>query len=332
PTLAYTHFQAAQPTTVGKRTTLWINDLIMDIEEIDHILADYRLLGSKGTTGTQASFLKLFDGDHQKCRRLDELIANKMGFTACVAVSGQTYSRKIDSKIINVLAGIAQSAHKFSNDIRLLQHLKEVEEPFDKTQVGSSAMAYKRNPMRSERIAGLANYLISNSINPAITASTQWFERTLDDSANRRLSLAEGFLTCDSILELYLNVSANLVVYPQMIAKHLSEEMPFMATENILMQAVKNGGDRQILHEAIRVHSQVAAQKVKQEGQANDLLNRIANDPLFKLTRDDLDKIIDVKKFIGRASEQTSEFINEVVQPLLKQNEKALGMVVDIKI
>ena len=332
PTLAYTHFQAAQPTTVGKRTTLWINDLIMDIEEIDHILADYRLLGSKGTTGTQASFLKLFDGDHQKCRRLDELIANKMGFTACVAVSGQTYSRKIDSKIINVLAGIAQSAHKFSNDIRLLQHLKEVEEPFDKTQVGSSAMAYKRNPMRSERIAGLANYLISNSINPAITASTQWFERTLDDSANRRLSLAEGFLTCDSILELYLNVSANLVVYPQMIAKHLSEEMPFMATENILMQAVKNGGDRQILHEAIRVHSQVAAQKVKQEGQANDLLNRIASDPLFKLTRDDLDKIIDVKKFIGRASEQTSEFINEVVQPLLKQNEKALGMVVDIKI
>lgn len=332
PTLAYTHFQAAQPTTVGKRTTLWINDLIMDIEEIDHILADYRLLGSKGTTGTQASFLELFDGDHQKCRRLDELIANKMGFTACVAVSGQTYSRKIDSKIINVLAGIAQSAHKFSNDIRLLQHLKEVEEPFDKTQVGSSAMAYKRNPMRSERIAGLANYLISNSINPAITASTQWFERTLDDSANRRLSLAEGFLTCDSILELYLNVSANLVVYPQMIAKHLSEEMPFMATENILMQAVKNGGDRQILHEAIRVHSQVAAQKVKQEGQANDLLNRIANDPLFKLTRDDLDKIIDVKKFIGRASEQTSEFINEVVQPLLKQNEKALGMVVDIKI
>lgn len=332
PTLAYTHFQAAQPTTVGKRTTLWINDLIMDIEEIDHILADYRLLGSKGTTGTQASFLELFDGDHQKCRRLDELIANKMGFTACVAVSGQTYSRKIDSKIINVLAGIAQSAHKFSNDIRLLQHLKEVEEPFDKTQVGSSAMAYKRNPMRSERIAGLANYLISNSINPAITASTQWFERTLDDSANRRLSLAEGFLTCDSILELYLNVSANLVVYPQMIAKHLSEEMPFMATENILMQAVKNGGDRQILHEAIRVHSQVAAQKVKQEGQANDLLNRIASDPLFKLTRDDLDKIIDVKKFIGRASEQTSEFINEVVQPLLKQNEKALGMVVDIKI
>ena len=332
PTLAYTHFQAAQPTTVGKRATLWINDLLLDIADIDHLLKDYRLLGSKGTTGTQASFLELFDGDHQKCRKLDELIAQKMGFSACVDVSGQTYSRKIDSKIINVLAGIAQSAHKFSNDIRLLQHLKEIEEPFESDQIGSSAMAYKRNPMRCERMAGLANYLLSNTLNPAITASTQWLERTLDDSANRRLSLAEGFLTCDSILELYLNVSANLVVYPKMIEKHLVDELPFMASENILMHAVKKGGDRQVLHEAIRRHSQAAGKRVKEEGLNNDLLTRILNDPVFDLDQVELEQIMDVNKFVGRAPEQTVEFINEVIKPILRTYEDVLGMVGDIKI
>ncbi len=332
PTLAYTHFQAAQPTTVGKRATLWINDLLLDIADIDHLLKDYRLLGSKGTTGTQASFLELFDGDHQKCRKLDELIAQKMGFSACVDVSGQTYSRKIDSKIINVLAGIAQSAHKFSNDIRLLQHLKEIEEPFESEQIGSSAMAYKRNPMRCERMAGLANYLLSNTLNPAITVSTQWLERTLDDSANRRLSLAEGFLTCDSILELYLNVSANLVVYPKMIEKHLVDELPFMASENILMHAVKKGGDRQVLHEAIRRHSQAAGKRVKEEGLNNDLLSRILNDPVFDLDQVDLEQIMDVNKFVGRAPEQTVEFINEVIKPILRTYEDVLGMVGDIKI
>ena len=332
PTLAYTHFQAAQPTTVGKRATLWINDLLLDIADIDHLLKDYRLLGSKGTTGTQASFLELFDGDHQKCRKLDELIAQKMGFSACVDVSGQTYSRKIDSKIINVLAGIAQSAHKFSNDIRLLQHLKEIEEPFESEQIGSSAMAYKRNPMRCERMAGLANYLLSNTLNPAITVSTQWLERTLDDSANRRLSLAEGFLTCDSILELYLNVSANLVVYPKMIEKHLVDELPFMASENILMHAVKKGGDRQVLHEAIRRHSQAAGKRVKEEGLNNDLLTRILNDPVFDLDQVDLEQIMDVNKFVGRAPEQTVDFINEVIKPILRTYEDVLGMVGDIKI
>jgi len=332
PTLAYTHFQAAQPTTVGKRATLWINDLVLDLEDIDHILTNYKLLGSKGTTGTQASFLELFDGDHDKCRKLDQLIANKMGFKECYMVSGQTYSRKIDSRILSILSGIAQSAHKFSNDLRLLQHLKELEEPFEKNQIGSSAMAYKRNPMRCERMAGLANYVISSALNPALTASTQWFERTLDDSANRRISISESFLATDSILELYLNIASNLVVYPKMIQKHLNEELPFMATENIMMQAVKNGGDRQELHERIRIHSQAAGQVVKEEGLPNDLLTRIANDKLFNMDMAALEEIVDVKKFIGRAEQQTTEYLNEVIKPILEQNKKVLGMVSDIKI
>lgn len=332
PTLAYTHFQAAQPTTVGKRATLWINDLVLDLEDIDHILTNYKLLGSKGTTGTQASFLALFDGDHDKCRKLDQLIANKMGFKECYMVSGQTYSRKIDSRILSILSGIAQSAHKFSNDIRLLQHLKEIEEPFETKQIGSSAMAYKRNPMRCERMAGLANYVISSALNPALTASTQWFERTLDDSANRRISISESFLATDSILELYLNIASNLVVYPKMIKKHLDEELPFMATENIMMQAVKNGGDRQELHERIRIHSQAAGQVVKEEGLPNDLLTRITNDKLFNMDKATLDGIVDVKKFIGRSEQQTTEYLNEVIKPILDQNEKVLGLVSDIKI
>ncbi|MEA5018664.1 MAG: adenylosuccinate lyase [Erysipelotrichaceae bacterium] len=332
PTLSYTHFQAAQPTTVGKRATLWLNDLFIDLNDIEYILANYQLLGSKGTTGTQASFLELFDQDHDKCRHLDQLIAHKMGFSSCVAIAGQTYSRKIDSRILNVLAAVAISAHKFSNDLRLLQHLKEIEEPFETNQIGSSAMAYKRNPMRCERIAGLANHVISNTLNPAITAATQWFERTLDDSANRRLSLAEGFLAVDSILELYLNIASNMVVYPKMIARHLNAELPFMATENILMHVVKMGKDRQEFHERIRIHSQAAAQSVKIEGLDNDLLTRIANDPSFELDEKQLAKIVDVKHFIGRAPEQTEEFINEIIKPILDANKSVLGMVGDIKI
>ncbi|MEA5026659.1 Adenylosuccinate lyase [bioreactor metagenome] len=332
PTLAYTHFQAAQPTTVGKRATLWINDLVADLQDIDYLLHDYRLLGCKGTTGTQASFLELFDGDHAKCRMLDQLIAAKMGFSECFAVSGQTYSRKVDSRILNVLSGIAQSVHKFSNDLRLLQHLKEVEEPFESQQIGSSAMAYKRNPMRCERMAGLANYLITTALNPALTASTQWFERTLDDSANRRITLAEAFLTADSILDLYLNVADGLVVYPKMIQKHLDEELPFMATENILMQAVKHGKDRQDLHERIRVHAQAAGRVVKEEGLPNDLLQRIAEDPAFQLNLTQLNELLDVRKFIGRSSEQTTEYINEVIKPILSAEQGVLGLVSDIKI
>lgn len=332
PTLAYTHFQAAQPTTVGKRATLWLNDLLMDLNDIEYILTNYQLLGSKGTTGTQASFMELFDQDHDKCRRLDQLIAHKMGFSSCVAIAGQTYSRKVDSRILNVLAAVAISAHKFSNDLRLLQHLKEIEEPFETNQVGSSAMAYKRNPMRCERIAGLANHVISNTLNPAITAATQWFERTLDDSSNRRLSLAEGFLAVDSILELYLSIASNMVVYPKMIARHLNAELPFMATENILMHVVKMGKDRQEFHERIRIHSQAAAQSVKLEGLDNDLLTRIANDPSFELDEKQIAKIVDVRHFVGRAPEQTEEFINETIKPILDANRSVLGMVGDIKI
>ena len=283
PTLGFTHFQPAQPTTVGKRATLWLQDLLMDLEDLDHILGTMKLLGSKGTTGTQASFLELFDGDIEKVCRLDTLIAEKMGFDSCYAVSGQTYSRKVDTRVLNVLSGIAQSAHKFSNDIRLLQHLKEIEEPFEKNQIGSSAMAYKRNPMRSERIAALANFVIAGVLNPAITASTQWFERTLDDSANKRLSISEAFLAADGILELYMNITSGLVVYPKVIKARLMSELPFMATENIMMDAVKMGGDRQVLHEKIRQHSMEAGKRVKEEGADNDLLDRIASDPDFNL-------------------------------------------------
>ena len=317
PTLAFTHFQPAQPTTVGKRATLWIQDLMMDLEDVEYLLSGAKLLGSKGTTGTQASFLELFDGDHEKVRRLDKIIAEKMGFGSCFAVSGQTYSRKQDSRVLAVLSGIAQSAAKFSNDIRLLQHLKEVEEPFEKNQIGSSAMAYKRNPMRSERIASLARYVMVDSLNPCITAATQWFERTLDDSANKRISVPEAFLAVDGILNLYSNVADGLVVYPKVIEKHLESELPFMATENIMMDAVKRGGDRQKLHERIRVHSMAASKIVKEEGGKNDLLERIAADPAFGVSNEDLKRIVKPEKFVGRAPEQTFEFIREIVEPVL---------------
>ncbi len=319
PTLAFTHFQPAQPTTVGKRATLWIQDLLMDLEDVEYLLSGKKLLGSKGTTGTQASFLELFDGDHEKVRRLDQIIAKKMGYESCFAVSGQTYSRKQDSRVLAVLSGIAQSAAKFSNDIRLLQHLKEVEEPFEKNQIGSSAMAYKRNPMRSERIASLSRYVMVDSLNPCITTATQWFERTLDDSANKRISVPEAFLAVDGILNLYSNVADGLVVYPKVIAKHLESELPFMATENIMMDAVKRGGDRQKLHERIRVHSMAASKIVKEEGGANDLLDRIAEDPAFGVSREDLRRIVRPEKFVGRAPEQTLEFIEETVNPLLEK-------------
>ncbi len=332
PTLAYTHYQAAQPTTVGKRATLWIQDFMMDLEDLDYVLGSLKLLGSKGTTGTQASFLELFEGDHEKCKELDRKIAQKMGFDACYDVSGQTYSRKVDSRVLNVLASIAQSAHKFSNDIRLLQHMKEIEEPFEKHQIGSSAMAYKRNPMRCERIAALANYVISDTMNPAMTASTQWFERTLDDSANRRLSVSEGFLSTDGILEICINVTAGLVVYPKVVEAHLMAELPFMATENIMMDAVKAGGDRQELHEKIRVHSMAAGKVVKEEGRPNDLLDRIAADPAFNLSRETLDGMLDPKKYVGRAPEQTSEYINNVVNPLLSEYSDLLGISAELNV
>jgi adenylosuccinate lyase len=332
PTLGYTHFQPAQPTTVGKRATLWIAELIMDLEDLNYISSQIKLLGSKGTTGTQASFLELFEGDHKKCKKLDKLIAKKMGFKDCVAVSGQTYSRKVDSRILNVLAGIAQSAHKFSNDMRLLQHLKEIEEPFEKKQIGSSAMAYKRNPMRSERIASLANYVLVDALNPAITASTQWFERTLDDSANRRISISEAFLATDSILELYFNVASDLVVYPRVIESHLRAELPFMATENILMKAVSAGGDRQELHERIRIHSMEAARQVKEEGLPNDLLQRIAEDQVFGLSFDQLEDLMKPEGFTGRADQQTEEFLEEQVAPILMEYRKFIGMSDEVKV
>ena len=315
PTLAFTHFQPAQPTTVGKRATLWMQELLMDLEDVQYQLSKAKLLGSKGTTGTQASFLELFDGDHEKVKELDRRIARKMGYQDCFAVSGQTYSRKLDSQVLAVLSGIAQSAAKFSNDIRLLQHLKEVEEPFEKNQIGSSAMAYKRNPMRSERIASLARYVICDSVNPAITAATQWFERTLDDSANKRISIPEAFLAVDGILNLYMNVADGLVVYPKVIDQHLRRELPFMATENIMMDAVKRGGNRQQLHEAIRQHSMAASRVVKEEGGENDLLSRIAADPQFGVTLEELNRLVDPSLYVGRAHRQTEDFIHEVVEP-----------------
>lgn len=320
PTLAFTHFQPAQPTTVGKRATLWLQDVMSDIEDLDYVLGGLKLLGSKGTTGTQASFLELFNGDHEKCRRLDAMIAEKMGFPGCYAVSGQTYSRKIDSRILNVLSGIAQTATKFSNDIRLLQHLKEVEEPFEKSQIGSSAMAYKRNPMRSERIASIARFVICDALNPAITAATQWFERTLDDSANKRIAMAEGFLAIDGILDLFANVSNGLVVYPNVIAKHLAAELPFMASENIMMDAVKAGGDRQELHEAIRANAQAAAAHVKLDGGENDLLERLGEDPHFAGMNLDLAETLRAEKYVGRAPEQVKEYLAEEVKPFLEAN------------
>ena len=318
PTLAFTHFQPAQPTTVGKRATLWIQELLMDLEDVEYQLEKAKLLGSKGTTGTQASFLELFDGDHQKCKELDKKIAEKMGYKACFPVSGQTYSRKLDSQFLNVLAGIAQSAAKFSNDIRLLQHLKEVEEPFEKNQIGSSAMAYKRNPMRSERIGSLSRYVMVDVLNGYFTTATQWFERTLDDSANKRLSVPEAFLAVDGILALYENVADGLVVYPKVIEQRLRKELPFMATENIMMDAVKKrGANRQELHERIRVHSMAASKVIKEEGGENDLLIRIANDDAFGVTLEELETILQPEKYTGRAKEQTEDFLSEYVQPIL---------------
>ena len=332
PTLAYTHFQAAQPTTVGKRATLWAHDLLLDLEDIDNLIDSLKLLGSKGTTGTQASFMELFDGDEEKCRMLDKIIAEKMGFKACYPVSGQTYSRKIDFKVLSVLSGVAQSAHKFSNDMRLLQHLKEIEEPFEKSQIGSSAMAYKRNPMRCERMAALANYVISDLNNAAVTSSTQWFERTLDDSANKRLSISEGFLAVDGILQLYMNVTANMVVYPKVIEKHIMAELPFMATENIMMDAVKAGGDRQELHEKIRVHSMAAGSVVKNEGKENDLLERIAADESFGLTLEQLKARMKPAEYVGRAPGQTREFVRDYLNPIFEENKDILGRQAQINV
>ena len=332
PTLAFTHFQPAQPTTVGKRAALWLNELTMDLDDVNYIISQLKMLGSKGTTGTQASFLELFDGDHEKCKEADRRIAAKMGFDACFPVSGQTYSRKLDTRVLNVLSGIAQSAHKFSNDIRLLQHLKEIEEPFEKSQIGSSAMAYKRNPMRSERIASLSRYVMVDVLNPAITAATQWFERTLDDSANKRISVPEAFLAIDGILDLYMNVVDGLVVYPKVIEQHLMNELPFMATENIMMDAVKAGGDRQELHERIREHSMAAGRVVKAEGKPNDLLERIAADPAFNMTMEQLQKVMKPENFVGRAPQQVEEFVAEVILPILDQYQAELGMKAEINV
>lgn len=332
PCLAFTHFQPAQPTTLGKRASLWLQEVLMDYEAIEFQLSQMKLLGSKGTTGTQASFMELFDGDQEKIKELDRKIAEKMGYKSCFPVSGQTYPRKLDSSVLFVLSGVAQSAAKFSNDLRLLQHLKEVEEPFEKNQIGSSAMAYKRNPMRSERIASLARYVMADTINPQITAATQWFERTLDDSANKRISVAEAFLATDAVLELYINVVSGLVVYPKMIEKHLLAELPFMATENIMMEAVKRGGDRQELHEKIRVHSMAAGKVVKEEGGANDLLERIAGDEAFGITMEELSAMMHPKNFVGRAPEQTEEFVNEYIKPIIDANADELGLEVEINV
>ena len=332
PTLAFTHFQPAQPTTVGKRATLWTQEFMMDLEDLEYVLGSLKLLGSKGTTGTQASFLELFDGDQETIDKIDPMIAQKMGFKQCYPVSGQTYSRKVDTRVLNILSGIAASAHKMSNDIRLLQHLKEVEEPFEKSQIGSSAMAYKRNPMRSERIASLSRYVMIDALNPAITSATQWFERTLDDSANKRLSIPEGFLAIDGILDLCLNVVDGLVVYPKVIEKHMMAELPFMATENIMMDAVKAGGDRQELHERIRELSMEAGRTVKVEGKDNNLLDLIAADPAFNLTIEELNKSMEPSRYVGRAKEQTTAFIEKVVQPVLDEHKEMLGIKAEINV
>ena len=332
PTLAFTHFQPAQPTTVGKRATLWMQEFMLDLEDLNYVLSTMKLLGSKGTTGTQASFLELFDGDQETIDKIDPMIAEKMGFKQCYPVSGQTYSRKVDTRVVNILAGIAASAHKFSNDIRLLQHLKEVEEPFEKSQIGSSAMAYKRNPMRSERIASLSRFVMVDAMNPAITSATQWFERTLDDSANKRLSVPEGFLAIDGILDLCLNVVDGLVVYPKVIEKRLRSELPFMATENIMMDAVKAGGDRQELHERIRELSMEAGKTVKVEGKDNNLLELIAADPAFNLTLEELEKTMDPSKYTGRASIQVDAFLKNVINPMLEENKDLLGMTAEINV
>ena len=332
PTLAFTHFQPAQPTTVGKRATLWMQEFLMDLEDLEYVAGTLKLLGSKGTTGTQASFLELFDGDQETIDKIDPMIAEKMGFKAAYPVSGQTDSRKVETRVLNILAGIAASAHKFSNDIRLLQHLKEVEEPFEKTQIGSSAMAYKRNPMRSERIASLSRYVMVDALNPAITSATQWFERTLDDSANKRLSVPEGFLAIDGILDLCLNVVDGLVVYPKVIEKHLMSELPFMATENIMMDAVKAGGDRQELHERIRELSMEAGRTVKVEGKENNLLELIAADPAFNLSLEDLKKTMDPARYVGRAPLQVDNFLKNVVDPVLDANKELLGVKAEINV
>ncbi|MEY8426588.1 adenylosuccinate lyase [Lachnospiraceae bacterium 46-15] len=332
PTLAFTHFQPAQPTTVGKRATLWMQEFLMDLEDLEHVLGTMKLLGSKGTTGTQASFQELFDGDQETIDKIDPMIAKKMGFQECYPVSGQTYSRKVDTRVLNILAGIAASAHKFSNDIRLLQHLKEVEEPFEKTQIGSSAMAYKRNPMRSERIASLARYVMADALNPAITSASQWFERTLDDSANKRLSIPEGFLAVDGILDLCLNVVDGLVVYPKVIEKRLMAELPFMATENIMMDAVKAGGDRQELHERIRELSMEAGRNVKALGLENNLLELIAADPAFNLTLEELQKTMEPSQYVGRAPLQVENFLKHVVAPVLEMNKELLGVKAEINV
>ena len=332
PTLAFTHFQPAQPTTVGKRSTLWLQEFYLDLEDLDYVLGTMKLLGSKGTTGTQASFLELFDGDQETIDKIDPMIAAKMGFKECFPVSGQTYSRKMDTRVVNVLAGIAASAHKMSNDIRLLQHLKEVEEPFEKSQIGSSAMAYKRNPMRSERIASLSRYVMIDALNPAITSATQWFERTLDDSANKRLSIPEGFLAVDGILDLCLNVVDGLVVYPKVIEKRLRSELPFMATENIMMDAVKAGGNRQELHERIRELSMEAGRNVKVEGKENNLLELIAADPAFNMSLEDLQKTMDPAKYVGRSREQVDAFLKNVIRPVLEENKELLGVKAEINV
>ena len=332
PTLGFTHFQPAQLTTVGKRATLWMQDLVMDVENIDFLLSTLKLRGVKGTTGTQASFMELFDGDESKVKALDRIVAEKMGFEKSYGVTGQTYPRKLDSIVLNTLSEVAQSAYKFSNDLRLLQNMKEMEEPFEKNQIGSSAMAYKRNPMRSERISALARYVIVDALNPAITAGTQWFERTLDDSANKRLSVAEGFLALDGVLNLYINIAENMVVYDKVIASHVLNELPFMATENIMMEAVKRGKDRQELHENIRIHSMAAAQRVKGEGLDNDLIERIINDDSFGLTKEEILAIIDPAKFVGRAPSQVTEFIDEYVNPIIQNNSEALKIKSEITV